>query len=101
MGNSFNYVIMDNKFYIVFNELGSEIDYLNASEFSQLLSKGIGMGYKQIYIDCKNLAYIDSIGLGNLMAYSRRAEIILLKISKEIKRAIEVAKFASYFKFEE
>lgn len=100
MDNNFYHEITDNKYYVLIREPETEIDYLNISDFNSVLLQGVELGYQKIYIDCRNLTYIDSIGLGNLMILSKKAEVVLLNIRPEIKEALKVTKFSPFFTFE-
>lgn len=97
---NFEYKTDNNKFVIFMPRIESEIDYNNIKELSQLIDKGVEEGFDVIYIDCTNLIFIDSSGLGRLIVASKKAKISLINMNKEIKKVFQYTNLLPFFKFE-
>lgn len=69
-------------------KLNGEIDIYNAPELKELLLDLIEKKQGSIIIDCKNLKYIDSTGLGALIS--------VLKRVKEYNGNIEIVNLKPY-----
>jgi anti-sigma B factor antagonist len=52
--------------------LSGEIDIYSAPDFKDSLFNAIGEGKEDVVLDCTNLSYIDSMGLGILVAALKR-----------------------------
>lgn len=52
--------------------LSGEIDIYSAPDFKDSLFNAIGEGKEDVVLDCTNLSYIDSMGLGILVAVLKR-----------------------------
>lgn len=100
MKDIIDYQIIDNKFYVKFTKTNSEIDFNNVNELHLILSKGIEMEHENIYIDCKNLSFVDSTGLGLLTSFSKKIKIILLNVPYEIKEILNLSYLNQFFHFE-
>lgn len=97
---NFDFKIEENKFIIFLPKIESEIDYNNIMELSDLIGKGIEMGHVAVIIDCTNLIFIDSSGLGKLIVNSRKVKITLKNLNKEIKKVFHYTNLLPFFTFE-
>ncbi len=90
---------------IVRNEkANAEIELTNVVELNKILNELIESGEKKILIDFKNIVYIDSSGLGALMAAMKKlkerdGELGILSISNEVLEVFTATKIAQFFKF--
>ena len=90
---------------IVRNEkANAEIELTNITELNEILNGLIESGEKKIVIDFKNIVYIDSSGLGTMMAAMKKlkkrdGELGILSISKEVLEVFTATKIAQFFKF--
>ncbi len=96
---NFRYKIKNNKFYIELVSPRAEIDYRNANEFAEVIKEGIEKNFDKVYIDFKNLEFIDSAGIGKLVTFSKRAKIILLNVNEKIKKVFEITRLCGLFDF--
>lgn len=55
--------------------LAGEIDIYSAPDFKEKLYQIIGDGQKEVILECSELSYIDSMGLGILMGALKRIKI--------------------------
>lgn len=95
----FHYKIKDNKFYILLEKTNSEIDYNNLDEFTKILKTGIEKGFKEIFLDFTNLTFIDSSGLGRLIAAVKKIKITILNCNTNIKKIFKMTNLLSFFNF--
>src|SRR4051812_29252686 len=63
--------------------LGGSLDSLTTDQFNQAVQSHLDQGRTKIILDCRNLGYISSLGLGSLVALRAR----LRKKGGEIKLA--------------
>ena len=82
----------------------AEIQLNNIGELKNILDKLIDEREKKILIDFKNIAYIDSAGLGTLLDAMKKlkdnnCELGILSISKDVLEVFTATKIAQYFKF--
>lgn len=95
----FNYKIKDNKFYILLLNQNSEIDYTNLDEFTKILKTGIEKGFKEIFLDFTNLTFIDSSGLGRLIAAVKDTRITIINCNTNIEKIFKMTNLMSFFNF--
>ncbi len=86
--------------------LSGDLDIYATSAFKEELSKLLDKENKDIVIDCENLNYIDSTGLGALISVyqnvSENGHGIRLKNTKpNIKKIFEITRLDEIFEFEE
>lgn len=55
--------------------ISGEIDLLAAPDFKKRLYEAVGEGGMDVVLDCANLAYIDSTGLGILLGALKRVRL--------------------------
>ncbi len=94
-----NHEIKNNKFYISFVRKCEELDYRNFDKFSKVIKLAIDKGFDTIYVDCANLAYIDSSGLGKLINFSKNINVVLSNVSVEIHTVFRVTRTEKFFEF--
>lgn len=96
----FNYKIENNIFWIFLNKVGSEIDYNNIDDLSEIFKKAEEKKYNTIFFDCKNLRFLDSSGLGRLITASKKFKITLKNVSEEILKIFKITNVTAFFNFE-
>lgn len=67
-----------------------ELDVSNISEFREALVRGIEQKSPHVVLDCEQLKYIDSTGLGVLVAAYKKA--------KELGGSIQIVRLKPYLK---
>ncbi|OQY10443.1 MAG: hypothetical protein B6I28_01020 [Fusobacteriia bacterium 4572_132] len=92
---------MNDKICLV--ELDSELEVYNYLEFKDEMNKVIADSYNKIIIVMKNLEYIDSSGLGVLVAIlkkikNEKGKLILTDINEEIFEILSLTSLDKVFK---
>lgn len=95
----FHHEIKDEKFIISLTQEKAEIDFSTTVELSKILNIGIDQGYKEIYFDFKNLNFIDSSGLGRLIAASKKIKIIIMHCPEDVKKIFHITHLTTLFTF--
>ncbi len=95
----FIFKIKDKKFYLEFKKPKMSIDIKNIKEFSEVVNNSIEKGVDAVQIDLKNLDFIDTSGLGKLLAFSRKVKIILLNVDPKIKKIMDITNLSAFFNF--
>jgi len=93
----FKYKIQNKKFVVFITEPDGELDYSNLDKFSKVLKAGIKQEYKEITVDFKNLIFIDSSGLGRLIAASKDAKINIINCNDNIKKIFKMTNLMPFF----
>lgn len=80
------------------------VDASNISRFDEELYSHIKKGASKIIIDCSDLQYINSMGMGILLearqlATKRDGDIVILNLPKKISKVFEILGFNEIFKF--
>ncbi|MBU1076630.1 MAG: STAS domain-containing protein [Spirochaetes bacterium] len=86
--------------FVEFKETRGSIDIKNVNKFSDVVNDGIKQGIDSVRLDCGNLDFIDTSGLGKLLAFSKRMEVILVNVNPKIKKIMDITKLSTFFKFE-
>ncbi len=55
--------------------ISGEVDLLSAPDFKKQLYEAVGEGETDVVLDCSDLAYIDSTGLGILLGVLKRVRL--------------------------
>lgn len=95
--NYFDSKIENDHFYIFLINPNSEVDYTSIDEITVLIKKGIESGYKQIFIDMKNLIFIDSSVLGKLISATKQVKVSLLNLNDNISKLLLLTGVFNYF----
>lgn len=71
--------------------LNGEVDIYTSQELKEKLNNIVGENKKDLIIDCKELNYIDSTGLGIFVATLKKAKqydkkIVILNLKENIKK---------------
>jgi len=80
------------------------VDASNISRFDDELYSHIKRGETKIIIDCSDLQYINSMGMGILLearqlATKKDGDIVILNLPKKISKVFEILGFNEIFKF--
>lgn len=83
--------------------LSGEIDIFNASDFKRDLQEIVDNKQADIYIDCKNLEYMDSTALGSLVTLLKKVRenddnIYLLNLKPNIEKLFVLTNLDKAFK---
>jgi len=86
-------------------EVSGEIDIFNSSEFKKTLLELIQQKELSIKIDCKNLSYIDSTGLGSLVTVLKRVtdyggKIYLQNVKPNLSKLFKITNLDKAFSIE-
>ena len=77
-----------------------EIDLATASQLRVLLDQVIDAGSRRIVLDCRELAFLDSSGIGVLVAARNRlgddGEIVLESPQAHVRKVLEITGVASH-----
>jgi len=81
---------------------GGSLDADNVSAFKKIAYDLVGAGTTRIVIDCENLTFIDSMGLGVLISLLRRVrqrngDVKVASLSEEVKTIFEVTRLHRLF----
>jgi anti-sigma B factor antagonist len=76
-------------------EIAGEVDASSSILLDDEFTKVIGMGYKNILVDCTGLLYISSAGLGVFMAHiedctNAHIKLVLFNMSSKIKSVFDM-----------
>lgn len=96
----FTHKIINDQYFITPSGLNHKIDLTNSSEFYEEMVKGEEKGYTTLHVDFENIKYIDSSGLGKLIAFSKRVKLILHHVNEDIKKLMELTHISILFTFE-
>jgi anti-sigma B factor antagonist len=80
--------VFNNDDNILILKISGEMDVSNVSEFKETVYQGIEKHSPDVLIDCENLKYIDSTGLGVMVG--------ALKKSKELGGSIKIIHLKPY-----
>lgn len=91
---------------IMLIKLFGEVDISTFQEFKETLSSLVDLSQSDIKIDCNELTYIDSTGLGALVSLFKRAKgngktITIINLKENIKRLFLITKLDKLFNIEE
>ncbi len=80
------------------------VDPLTVENFDSSIKEGIGEGKFRIIIDCSELLYISSAGLGVLIGYieevrENRGDIIICCTSPKVHEIFDLLGFTKIYKF--
>jgi len=80
------------------------IDHLTVEDFDNSIKKAIGEGKFRIIIDCSELLYISSAGLGVLIGYieevrENRGDIIICCTSPKVHEIFDLLGFTKIYRF--
>jgi anti-sigma B factor antagonist len=78
----------------VLNVIG-DIDASSSIELDSAISNSLEEGHKKILVDCKNLNYISSAGLGVFMSYieefeTRKINLVLCNMNDKVLSVFEI-----------
>jgi anti-sigma B factor antagonist len=81
---------------------GGSLDADNVSAFKKVAYDLVGAGTTRIIIDCSNLTFIDSMGLGVLISLLRRVrqrngDVKVAALSDEVKTIFEITRLHRLF----
>lgn len=81
---------------------GGSLDADTVSAFKKIAYELVGKGAKQFVIDCTNLTFIDSMGLGVLISLLRRVrtndgDVKVAALSDEVKTIFEITRLHRLF----
>ena len=76
-------------------KLEGEVDASSSIHLDKALRKAIEQNFKKILVDCNNLNYISSAGLGVFMSYiqdfqSQNINLVLFGLSEKVKNVFEI-----------
>ena len=76
-------------------KLEGEVDASSSIHLDKALRKAIEQNFKKILVDCNNLNYISSAGLGVFMSYiqdfqSQNINLVLFGLSDKVKNVFEI-----------
>ena len=76
-------------------KLEGEVDASSSIHLDKALRKAIDQDFKKILVDCNNLNYISSAGLGVFMSYiqdfqSQNINLVLFGLSDKVKNVFEI-----------
>jgi anti-sigma B factor antagonist len=81
--------------------LRGRLDLTAVNEFSELLNGIIGEGNTKIILDCRDLQYISSSGLGAFISGGRRlapnAKLVFAGMSRHVQNLFEMTGIANLF----
>lgn len=82
--------------------LSGEIDIYNSKDVKDLVEKKLQEGVGKYIIDLDNVSYIDSSGIGSLIAsrtsiVNRKGVLYLVNIKGSVKRVFDLTKLNKYF----
>ncbi|MDK2800695.1 MAG: anti-sigma factor antagonist [Clostridiales bacterium] len=91
---------------VVVVELNGEIDISTVTELKDKLYAIIEKNNKDVRLDCKNLTYIDSTGLGVLVGALKKVknnnkDIYIVNLRSNIKKLFLITGLDNVFKIEE
>jgi len=81
--------------------LKGKLDFTTSSEFEQKFNIMVNEGGKKFILDFNEVTYMSSAGLRFLLIASKKTngKIVLCAVNDPVKQVIEIAGFASMFKF--
>lgn len=76
-------------------KLEGEVDASSSIHLDKALRKAIEQNFKKILVDCNNLNYISSAGLGVFMSYiqdfqSQNINLVLFGLSEKVRNVFEI-----------
>ncbi|MBU1077346.1 MAG: STAS domain-containing protein [Spirochaetes bacterium] len=95
--HSFRIQLKDRILHIEFVDEKGSINIDNIDSFSYLVDDKIKFGVDKIKIDCTNLYYIDTSGLGKLVAYTSNIELIMTNVNSKVKKILDMTNLSSFF----
>ncbi|HBR04024.1 MAG TPA: anti-sigma factor antagonist [Ruminiclostridium sp.] len=86
--------------------LKGEIDIYSASDFKERLYNSIGEGGQDVILDCSDLSYIDSMGLGILVGALKRIkqqnhDIVIKNPKSTVRKLFRITGLDKVFIMEE
>lgn len=75
--------------------IDGEVDASSSIHLDEAMQQAVNAGTKIILVDCKNLRYISSAGLGVFMSYiqeleNRNTKMILFNMSSKVYKVFEI-----------
>ncbi|MBU1077345.1 MAG: STAS domain-containing protein [Spirochaetes bacterium] len=80
-------------------ENNGSIDIKNVHIITNMVNDAIKRNGKAVQIDCINIKFIDTSGLGKLLAISKKIEVILQNVNPKIKRIMDITNLSAFFTF--
>ncbi len=76
-------------------EIEGDLDASSCINLDKAISEAVSAGEKKILIDCTNLNYISSAGLGVFMSYiqdfeNNKISMVLFNLSKKVKNVFQI-----------
>ncbi len=83
---------IENYYLIIIN---GEVDASSSIHLDKAFQEAVQSGYKKILVDCKNLQYISSAGLGVFISYideieSKNIKLVLFNMSEKVYKVFEI-----------
>lgn len=84
-------------------KMPKRFNYSCINEFSEQFSS-IAVAYKTIYLDCENIEYIDSAGIGILVMTQKKAKsmnikLVITRLRDSIRDILELANLQKIIEF--
>jgi len=88
---------------IIILKVSGFVDASNINRFDEELYSHIKRGTAKIVVDCSDLQYINSMGMGILLearqlAAKRNGDVVILNLPKKISKVFEILGFNEIFK---
>ncbi len=85
--------VKENEFYIVAIE--GDLDASSSIQLDQAIEEAVGNGENKIIVDCSQLEYISSAGLGVFMSYiqdfqSNNISLVLCHLSEKVRNVFQI-----------
>ena len=85
--------VLEDENYLI--TIDGDVDASSSIKLDEAISEAIQDGQQQILIDCVNLNYISSAGLGVFMSYSeelkaKNIRVVLLVLSEKVENVFKV-----------
>ncbi len=75
--------------------IDGEVDASSSIHLDEAMHQAVEMNARRILVDCKNLRYISSAGLGVFMSYieeleNRKTQLILFRMHEKVYKVFEI-----------
>jgi anti-sigma B factor antagonist len=82
----------EDRYYVI---VAGEVDASSSIHLDNAISKAVNSGYKKIYVDCNELNYISSAGLGVFMSYIQEFEVqdiifVIYGLNPKVKNVFQI-----------
>ncbi len=75
--------------------IDGEVDASSSIHLDEAMQQAVAMNARRILVDCKNLRYISSAGLGVFMSYieeleNKKTQLILFRMPEKVYKVFEI-----------